>query len=42
MGRHLMRDIDKGGLWIDGEDHSLHTRHERVPIAEIGQERDES
>ena len=36
-----MREIDDAGFGIDGEDHPLHTRHERVPIAEIGQQRDE-
>ena len=41
MGRHVMREIDEGGVGIDGEDHPFHTRHERVPIAEIGQQRDE-
>ena len=37
-----MRKIDEGSVGIDGEDHPLHTRYERIPIAEIGQQRDES
>ena len=42
MGRHVMREIDEGGVGIDGEDRTFHARHEPVSIAEIGQQRDET
>src|ERR1041385_8236573 len=37
MRRDMIRDINEGCLWVDGENHSLHARHERITIAEIGQ-----
>src|SRR5262245_4125563 len=41
VGRYMMTKIDKGGLWVNGENHPLHARHKSIPISEIGQQRDE-
>ena len=36
-----MGEIDDTSFWANREDHPFHARHERVPITEIGQQRDE-
>jgi hypothetical protein len=41
MRGNPMTEVDDRRLRIDGEDNPLHARHEPIPIAEIGQERDE-
>ncbi|GBL40233.1 hypothetical protein EMGBD2_14910 [Nitrospirota bacterium] len=35
----MARETDESGLEIDGENHPLHARHERVPIFEVGEQR---